>query len=460
MDRLDPGVREIISIISAHLDDVETTPRLDEYKEGTRTERELGEPEIYNLLTEDLEVAKALHGALKDQLAHHGDVTIEEVRDAQGKISEIEKLKLNVERANACNITPADADEDDTTDFTDQISLPSNSVDLIVTSPPYWRKRDYGITDQLGQEKDPDDYVDHLVAALDRWREFLRPHGSIFLNIGDTYQNKSLVGIPGRFVQKAQDADWTIRNDIIWAKDNGMPSSAKDRLVGRHEHIIHLVWNTDYYYDLHGYANAYGNGSNPGDVWRMNHDRNTGGHLAPFPEELARRAITLACPPQVCQQCGDPRERIRKRGLKELNTERPQARRAIELYEDSDLTPDHLRAIQATGISDAGKAIEIQDGAGANDETVQKLAEEAKEVLGGYFREFTFPQWTTEGWTECECDSPEYEPGFVFDPFAGSGTTLKVANELRYHAWGTDLDTSNFDFDQSLARYQTEIESE
>lgn len=118
------------------------------------------------------------------------------------------------------------------------------------------------------------------------------------------------------------------------------------------------------------------------------------------------------------------------------------------------LEEKHLRAIQAVGISDAGKAKEIQEGAGENADKVQELADQAKEVLGGYFREFTFPQWTTAGWTECDCENPNYEPGLVFDPFAGSGTTIKVANALRYHSWGTDLDTSNFDKNQSLSHYQ------
>lgn len=454
MDRLDPGVREIISIISEHLDEIDNIAKIEDFADGTHIDKDPTAPAVYNYLAANPELAKDLHGELKDQLEHHGEVTIEDIRAEQGKIPELDDLRADVERANATKIIPKDADEDEADEDVDRIDLPANSVDLIVTSPPYWRKRDYGIEDQLGQESDPDDYIDHLVGALDKWRVFLRSHGSIFINLGDTYHNKSRVGIPGRFVQKAQDTGWTIRNDIIWAKDNGMPSPAKDRLVPRHEHIIHLVWNDDYYYDLHGYSNAFGNGSNPGDVWKMNHDRNTGGHLAPFPEELAQRAITVACPPAVCQECGEPRERIRERGLDNLDTSRPQAERALELYRQSDLTEDHLRAIQAVGISDAGKAKEIQDGAGSNDEKVQELADEAKEVLGGYFREFTFPQWTTAGWTECECDAPEYEPGLVFDPFSGSGTTIKVANELRYHAWGTDLDTSNFDKNQSLARYQ------
>ena len=110
---------------------------------------------------------------------------------------------------------------------------------------------------------------------------------------------------------------------------------------------------------------------------------------------------------------------------------------------ESDLTSKHLRAIQAVGISDAGKAIEFQHGAGNNDKTVQEYADEAKEVLGGYFREFTFPQRQTVGWSTCDCDH-EPTPGRILDPFCGSGTTLTVANELGYDAYGADLDTSHW----------------
>ena len=66
----------------------------------------------------------------------------------------------------------------------------------MVTSPPYWRKRDYGIEGQIGQEKTPEAYVEQVMAAVEEWRRVLRPSGSIFLNIGDTYWRKSLAGIP------------------------------------------------------------------------------------------------------------------------------------------------------------------------------------------------------------------------------------------------------------------------
>lgn len=364
-----------------------------------------------------------------------------EIQEIQGDIPHMDNRPIEVECANACKIHPADSGREDDGH---QLEIESNSVNMIVTSPPYWQLRDYGVENQLGQEDSPEDYIDGLIDALDVWEEFLHPKGSIFLNIGDKYQNKSLVGIPGMFAERARKNGWTIRNQIIWTKENGIPSPAKDRLVPRHEHIFHLVRDDDYYYDLFGYSQVFGSGANPGDVWNMSHDRNTGDHLAPFPRELVLRAVTLACPPAVCPECGEPHTREIERPLKNLNENRPQARRAIKKFEKSDLTDKHLKAIRAVGISDAGKAQEIQDGAGRNADDVQELADEAKEVLGGYFREFTFPLPTTVGWSGCDCDADPV-PGMVFDPFAGSGTTINTAYSLGYQAWGTDLDRSNFE---------------
>jgi len=111
----------------------------------------------------------------------------------------------------------------------------------------------------------------------------------------------------------------------------------------------------------------------------------------------------------------------------------------MEIYEESHLTKEHIRAIQSVGISDAGKAKEIQDGTGRNADEVQELADEAKDVLGGYFREFTFAKKETSGWTECDCDAPT-KPGVVFDPFMGTGSVLDVAVKNGFSAVGTDLD--------------------
>jgi DNA modification methylase len=317
-----------------------------------------------------------------------------------------------------------------------ETGLEDDSVDLIVTSPPYWQKRDYDHSDQIGQESTPQGYVAAIMDCLQEWKRVLRPTGSIFLNVGDSYHKRSLVGIPGRIEAAAVDRGWIIRNRIIWAKDGGMPEPARNRLANRHEYVIHLALKPTYYYDLFGYSEALGNGANPGDVWSINPERNMGAHLAPYPQELVRRAIWLGCPPQVCSTCNKPRSRVIERTA-ELDRERPQARRAMELAEAAGLTAEHIRAVQATGVSDVGKALKFQTGTGRNSSAVQKLAAEAKVALGGYFREFTFAKKITTGWTDCGHGTPAR--GVVLDPFMGTGTTLKTAVQMNRDAVGVDL---------------------
>jgi DNA modification methylase len=323
--------------------------------------------------------------------------------------------------------------------------LQDNCVDLVVTSPPYWRKRDYGFEGQIGQEKDPEKYVAAIISAMTEWRRVLRPSGSVFLNIGDTYWQKSLQSIPSLIEASARKDRWILRNRIVWVKEGGMPDPVRDRLASRHEYILHFAAN-GYYYDLFGYAELYSSGrkgANPGDIWRIAPKRNLGQHLAPFPREIVERAITLACPLFVCSKCGKPRRRVVERTA-ELDPSRPQARRALELAREKNLTAEHIAAIQATGISDAGKARLVQSGTDRNAQRVRQLATEAKEMLGGYFREFTFAKRKFCGWTDCGC-SAQFTPGVVLDPFMGTGTALDVANRMGRSAIGVDLDPSQIE---------------
>lgn len=321
----------------------------------------------------------------------------------------------------------------------DARAVPLNPLeaDLIVTSPPYWQKRDYGVSGQIGQEDTVSDYIDTMIECMEGWRGIIPEWGSVFINVGDTYHNGSLAGVPARLEIAAQEAGWILRNRIIWVKDAGMPDPAKDRLKSRYEPIFHFVKSKGYYYDQFRYAEKYGNGTGPVDTWSVGLRRDVSNHLAPYPLELVDRMLTLACPEQVCTCCGKPRRRLVRR-TSELDLNRPQARRAVELAKQSGLTEAHIAAIQATGISDTGKAAQVQTGTGRNSEAVKKLAAEAKAALGGYFREFTFAKRSSDGWSDCGCKA-SFRPGIVLDPFMGTGTTLRAAAAVGRSGIGVDL---------------------
>ncbi|RRR73120.1 MAG: site-specific DNA-methyltransferase [Candidatus Viridilinea halotolerans] len=337
-------------------------------------------------------------------------------------------------------------------DARDLAFLADTSIDLIVTSPPYWLRRDYGHPDQLGQEATPQAYIEALLGIMSVWVRLLRPHASVFLNIGDTYQDGFLAGIPARFELAARDAGWHVVNHIVWAKAVGRPEPVAYRLSSRHEAIFHLTrakHAADVFFDRYALACDRAKAANPGDVWastfteesddlwELHPTRSKSGHLAPFPPELARRAILLACPEHICTVCGAPHTR-RLEPSADLDPTRPQAKRAMELFQQHGLTEEHLAAIRAVGISDAGKAKVIQKGSGRNTAQVQRLAAEAKAALKGYFREFTFAPKRMVGWNACGCGVPS-QPGMVLDPFMGSGTTLNVARELGRRSIGVDL---------------------
>lgn len=349
-------------------------------------------------------------------------------------------VKPNSQRARKiklCERLPTLAEPEHIVCNADKIArkLPVGSVDLVVTSPPYWQKRDYGHADQLGAEATPQKFIDALMGVLESWRPLLKPSSSVFINLGDSVRDGCFVGIPTLFETAATQAGWKLISRILWAKKNGMPDP-HGRLPQRHEFIFQLALNSAPFVDTFSYGQQFC--LSEGNVWHIELRPTKNSHLAPFPEELPRRAILLACPERVCRDCSQPLQRLTQRGLT-LNPERPQAQRALKLWEESGLNGEHLKAIRATGICDAGKSLRFQSGARKNSADVTRLAQEAKDVLGGYFREFTFALIEQTGWQSCACGSQSYISGLVLDPFAGTGTTLRAATALGRRSVGADL---------------------
>jgi len=129
-------------------------------------------------------------------------------------------------------------------------SLPAESLDFCMTSPPYWGQRKYA-QEGIGLEEDYREYIRNLTAVCAEVRRTLKRAGSFWLNMGDSYQQKQLLGIPWRVALELTDKQgWILRNDVIWNKVKGGPDNSRDKLRNTHEHVFHFVKSArGYFYD-------------------------------------------------------------------------------------------------------------------------------------------------------------------------------------------------------------------
>lgn len=143
-------------------------------------------------------------------------------------------------------------------DALDRLSvMPADSIDCVVTSPPYWGLRDYGVEGQLGLEPTLQEHLDSMVRVFSEVYRVLKPKGTLWLNYGDCYATspngylkpKDLCMVPNRIAIALQEWGWWIRSEIIWAKPNPMPESVTDRPAVSHEKIFLLTKSPRYFYD-------------------------------------------------------------------------------------------------------------------------------------------------------------------------------------------------------------------
>lgn len=250
--------------------------------------------------------------------------------------------------------------------------MPDNYLDCVITSPPYWQLRDYGYPEQWGLEPTFNEYLEHLWQLMDEIYRALKPNGTVWVNLGDSYStqygtnaalargknyesestyltnrgesknlikpknmpNKCLLLIPDRFAIGCIDRGWIVRNDIVWAKRNGMPESVTDRFSKKHEYFFFMVKSEKYYFDLdavrskHIHANDKRNdgerhiykegvkslnndmlatnavsfnplGKNPGsvsDFWDIPTKPSSNEHYAAYNDELIKKPILAGCP--------------------------------------------------------------------------------------------------------------------------------------------------------------------
>ena len=203
--------------------------------------------------------------------------------------------------------------------------LPASFVDCVVTSPPYYWQRDYGVDGQFGMEASIEGYVDNMRAVFRGLDHVLNDRGVVFLNLGDTYYSakgrphgedakhrsrrlpglravdgpglglprKSLIGIPWRVALALQQDGWTLRSDIIWVRNSAIPEpTAKDRPWRKYEHIFLFSKSPRYHFDRAALEGEE-------DLWHIEPDRQAvsrGTHYAPYPRDLVRRCVAAGCP--------------------------------------------------------------------------------------------------------------------------------------------------------------------
>jgi len=340
------------------------------------------------------------------------------------------------------------------------LGLADESVDLIVTSPPYFGLRSYQdggehYAGQIGDESTPAEFVDALIAATAEMVRVLKPSGSIWVNLGDKYSStstpgpqsqrrltssvpaKSLIGIPWRYALRCiDDLGLILRAEVIWSKPNGLPESVTDRVRRSHEQWFHFTREPRYFsavdeirerYDAPNARRTLGKkdpgrgdhgnptkrmdaaqtmnplGKLPGSVWTIPteplHVPESLGidHFAAFPTEWPRRIIQGWSPSGICTECGEGR-----RPVSEVAEMRP--RESLQMQQ-------RHRTASSGGVGKVGLGI--------------PAAERERTITG----------------EACACPEPTAptRPAVVLDPFGGTGTTALVAKALGRHGITNDM---------------------
>lgn len=206
--------------------------------------------------------------------------------------------------------------------------MPDTRIHCVVTSPPYFWLRDYGVEGQIGLEERVDEYIDAITDIMNEVRRVLRSDGVAFFNVGDTFysgkgqsqgkdgkskkrrfglravdksgglgiglQRKSLIGIPWRLATRFVEAGWALRSAIIWHRVNRLPEHVRDRPIRSYEFVFLLAKARKYYFNKQSLLDK----TIEEDMWTIPaQPRKVGGlDTAPFPDELVKRCLDAGCP--------------------------------------------------------------------------------------------------------------------------------------------------------------------
>lgn len=347
--------------------------------------------------------------------------------------------------------------------------LPENSVHTVVTSPPYWGLRDYGVEGQIGLEESIGEHIQILVDVFEDVRRVLRPDGTLWLNYGDRYvtsppgpggshtsrltnperqnglkdhyqgtedaghdlERKNLIGMPWRVAFALQEAGWILRQEVIWHKKNPMPESVTDRPTRQHEQLFLFTLNQHYFYDAHAI--------------RVPKSENTHSRGKNRPPKVGDEESNVRNKQSFHENTAEVVDTRNKRSVWTLTGQPfPDAHFAV-------FPPKLVRPCVRAGTSEAGCCADCgapiervvdrkpQGDWNPRDKDQAGLVNNGSNGLASDFHEEYEPP-ETEGWEQnCDCDTDDTTPPLVLDPFLGAGTTSLVALEEGCHAVGVEL---------------------
>ena len=349
-------------------------------------------------------------------------------------------------------------------------TLPDESVQCCVTSPPYWGLRDYGVEGQLGLEESPEAYVAKMVEVFREVKRVLRRDGTLFLNVGDSYAGsgngshdyreagasiskndakyrgqkpglprglkpKDLVGIPWMLAFALRADGWWLRSDIIWAKPNPMPESVTDRPTKSHEYVFLLTKAATYYWDAEAVKEPLSPTASYGGTYRkqgkIDASRNDAGSLCyqgrtilPNPTGRNLRSVwNIATQPFKGAHFATFPQKLAETCIKAGTSERgaclkcggpwervvERTKPPADVYTGT-VKPDSIAPVSHPELGKAGMGQKLQNW--YNEHPVETL-----------------------GWRPtCSCGETDTRPCVVLDPFGGAGTTALVALRLKRDA--------------------------